>query len=187
MRRWLHRCARTAPVLAAVLAGCGDDGTGARDLDPDEVGGNYRICSLVFTPEGGFPPAVDIRAAAMDTSAGATVPPRLTLSRARGEFELEYTPRTDVLPRRLGHAYTTGAETVTLSFDPTGSAMASLLLPPKLELTFRAEPRELRISGAHARHLVSKGDYEYFAGRSYPNVASQVVGELSGRFTTGPC
>ncbi|MBV9774841.1 MAG: hypothetical protein JO040_12885 [Gemmatimonadetes bacterium] len=187
MRRWLNRCGWTAPALLAALAGCGDDGTGTRALTPDEVGGNYRICSLVFTPEGGFPAAVDIRAAAMNTGADATVPPRLTLSRVQNEFEVEYTPRTDVLPRRLGHVYSTSDETVTLEFDAAANAMTSLLLPPRLELTFQESPRELRISSAHARHLVSKADYEFLAGRSYPNVAPQVVGELSGRFATGPC
>jgi hypothetical protein len=92
-----------------------------------------------------------------------------------------------VLPRRLGHVYSTGAETVTLEFDAAAGAMTSLLLPPRLELTFQGEPKELRISGAHARHLVSRADYEYLAGRGYPNVAPQVVGELSGRFATGVC
>lgn len=188
MRRWLDRCGWTAPVLAAaLLAGCGGDGTGPQALTAEQVGGNYHVCSLVFTPEGGFPPAIDLRAAAMNTGAGATAPPRLTLSRLRNEFELEYTPRTDVLPRRFGRSYTPGAETVTLDFEPAADAMAALLLPPHLELTFQAQPQELRISPAHARHVVSKADYEYFAGRSYPNVAPQVVGELSGRFSTGAC
>lgn len=183
-RRPLVRLLALAPVLA--LAACGGDGgTTPQRLTSEQVGAVYQVCSLTFTPEGGSPPALDIRAATMD--AGASAVRELTLGRTVNDFSLEYTRRGDVLKRRFEGSYTTGIDRVFLNFNGGTAIGEAVLLPQRLELEFRENPQRLEISGVHARHTVSRADYERLAGQTYPNARDQIVGVLSGRFSTGAC
>ena len=173
------------PLLA--LAACdGDGGSGFDRLSPQEVGAVYQICSLVFTPEGGSPPPLDIRAAAMELQAGGAVR-ELTLGRTVSDFSLEYTRRNDVLKRRFDGRYDTGRSSVTLDFTGEAAIADALLLPGRLELAFQASPQSLEVSSVHTFHTVRRADYERLAGQSYPNARDQIVGSLTGRFSAGSC
>lgn len=177
------RAAAAAALLA--LAACGDDdGFGSDRLTPEEVSAVYQVCELRFTPEGGSPPALDIRARAMETS--ALEPAVLRVGRTVREFELEYTRRGDVVRPRFTGAYSTGSAEVYLSFAQ-GNVDDALLLPANLALDFSAAPKVLTISGAHGQHTVSKGDYEALAGQAYPNATAAIRGTLTGRFSAGGC
>lgn len=182
--RRTHRLLAVAPLFA--LAACGNDGgTGPERLTPEEVGGVYQICSLTFAPEGGSPPVLDVRAATMEMGAGAVR--ELTVGQTVREFSLEYTRRGDVLKRRFEGSYSTGSDRITLDFAGPVPVADALLLPQRLELEFRDSPRRLEISGSHARHSVRRADFERLSGQSYPNARDQIVGTLSGRFSTAGC
>lgn len=174
------------PLLA--LSACdGDGGSGPDRLTPQEVGGIYQVCSLVFTPSGGSPPPLDIRAATMETSAGGAVR-NLTLGRTVTDFALEYTRRGDVLTRRFEGSYSTGRSRVSLDFASGAGIRDALLLPEVLNLVFTAgtQPR-LEIDAVHGFHTVSRVDYERLAGQSFPNARDQITGALTGSFSLGSC
>jgi hypothetical protein len=177
---------RTLAVLALpVLAACGGDGgTGSPPLTPDQVGGEYRVCSLTFTPDGGSPPALDIRGAVMDT--GAANAPVLRVGKTVASFELEYLKRNDVLRPRFEGAYGTRSGAVVLSFSGGADVTQTLLLPQKLNLAFRTGPRRLDVSG-YAFYGVSRSDYERVSGKSFPNARDQISGTLAGTFSEGAC
>lgn len=181
--------AALALASVVVLAACGDGGGPGPDrLSKEEVGGVYQICSLVFTPEGGSPPPLDVRAATMELSAAGAVQ-TLTLGRTVQDFALEYTRRGDVLTRRFDGSYTTGTDRVFLNFD-TGSAVAdALLLPDPLTVRFvdGAAGRRLEIDVPAGTHSVRRADFERLAGQSFPNARDNIVGTLTGRFAAGTC
>jgi hypothetical protein len=180
----LPRAPFAAAALAALAACGGDDGFGADRLTPDQVSAVYEICELRFQPEGGSPPALDIRAATMEPL--AQDPPVLRVARTTREFELEFTRRGDVVRPRFSGTYTTGASQVYLAFTQ-GSVDDELLLPSAVQLDFTDAPRTLWISNQHGQHAVSKADYEALAGQAYPNATSTIRGVLSGRFSAGGC
>jgi hypothetical protein len=169
-----------APILAALAACGGDGGSGPDRLTPQQVGGVYQVCSLVFTPQGGSPPPLDIRAAAMETSGGAVR--ELALGRTVSDFSLEYTRKGDVLKRRFEGGYDTGTRSVSLSFDNASEVAGSLLLPRRLQLDYDAARGVLEVSSAHSFHNVSRANYERLSGQSFPNSRDQITGTLSGRF-----
>jgi hypothetical protein len=174
-----------AALALPVLAACGGDGgTGSPSLTPAQVGGEYRLCSLTFTPEGGSPPALDIRGAVMDTSAANA--PVLRVGRTESSFELEYLKKNDVLRPRFEGSYGTRSDAVSLSFAGGGEVTQTLLLPQKLTLAFRTGPRRFEISG-YTFYTVSRGDFERVSGRSYPNARDQISGVLGGTFSEGAC
>jgi hypothetical protein len=186
MQRYLRtHLAALAAALVPALAACSDGGgTGADRLSLEQVGAEYHLCSLTFTPEGGSPPALDIRGAVMDTAAGNL--PVLRVGRTVASFELEYQKKGDVLRPRFQGSYSTGADDVTLSFGGGSDVTATLLLPQKLELAFQATPRKLGIR-SEPFYSVSRTDYERVAGKSYPNARDQITGALAGTFAEGAC
>jgi hypothetical protein len=171
------RCLALAPMLS-LLAGCGD-GTGPRRLTGEDVGGVYQICSLVFTPEGGLPPAVDILAAATEPSR----PRELRVGRTSPEFQLEYTQKGDVLRRELRGSYQTGSRAVTLTFSSSPAELGAVLLPSatnpnRLVLDFQGGSLQVSTPAYEVR----KADYERLTGQSYPAVKERFNGILTGRF-----
>ncbi len=182
----LSRIAPLALCALAVLPACGGDGgSGSASLTPDQVGAVYQVCSLVFTPEGGSPPPLDIRAAAMEMPAGD--PPVLRVGRTVNSFELEYTRKGDILKPRFTGTYSAASDRIALNFASSGSVNDALLLPARLELSFRQSPQALEVSTYHVNHSVSRGDYERLAGQGYPNARDNIVGTLTGRFAVGGC
>ena len=172
-----------AALLLPALAGCGSDGgTGPSRLTADQVGAEYRICSLSFTPDGGSPPALDIRGAVMDTTAASS--PVLRVGRTVQSFELEYQKKGDVLRPRFTGSYDTGGSDVTLGFG--SDARSTLLLPAALTLTFQASPRRLTIR-SEPFYSVSRADFERISGKTYPNARDQISGTLAGTFSEGAC
>lgn len=170
------------PALA--LAGCGHDGgTSPLALTPDQVAGVYEICSLTFIPQGGSPPALDIRGAVMDTS--GNVPPVLRIGRTTQSFELEYLKKGDVLRPRFEGSYTLSASNVMLSFSDASVAQ-TLLLPATTALRFQNNPRRLLLEGYDA-YSIPKADYERLAGQSYPNLRNNILGALRGTLAENGC
>jgi hypothetical protein len=176
---------RTLALAALpVLAACGGNGgTGSSVLTPGQVGAEYRLCSLTFTPDGGSPPALDIRGEVMDTSAANA--PVLRVGKTVASFELEYLKRNDVLRPRFEGSYSTRSDAVSLSFSGS-DVTQTLLLPQKLTLAFRTGPRRLDITG-YAFYGVSRADYERVSGKSFPNARDQISGTLAGTFSEGAC
>ena len=183
MRTRIHPLLAAALLLPALAACGGDGGTGPARLSPDQVGAEYRICSLTFTPDGGSPPALDIRGAVMDPSAASGAV--LRVGRTVASFELEYLKKGDVLRPRFQGSYGTGQNDVTLSFSGS-DVTPTLLLPQKLTLVFQASPRKLGIQ-SDPFYTVSRADYERVAGKTYPNARDQITGSLAGTFAEGAC
>jgi hypothetical protein len=188
--RWMVRSYRSmaVPVIALVLAACGGSGTTApRSVTQAEVSGVYAVCSLVFQPAGLA--AVNLVDAAMEPAPDPPLPPpNLKLSAQVMDFELEYTPRGDVLPRRFTGTYLLGPGSVTLQFAATETALGSALL-----LT-RSVPLDYQSSGqldvVAPRYTVSREDYGRFAGlteEQMRNLQQRIEGTLTGQFARGSC
>ncbi|MDB4950327.1 MAG: hypothetical protein JWM27_2976 [Gemmatimonadetes bacterium] len=179
------RLAALALALLPALAACGGgSGTGGDALRPDQVGAEYHLCSLTFTPDGGSPPALDVRGAVMDTSPANL--PVLRVGKTVAGFELEYLKKGDVLRPRFQGSYSTRADAVVLQFDGGGDLTGTLLLPQKLTLAFRAAPRRLDLTG-YGFYTVSRSDYERVSGKSFPNARDQISGTLAGSLSEGAC
>lgn len=179
-------------ALILVLAACSRSSTGpSAELMANDVGGVYQICALSFHPSGAIIPAVDIRAAVMETGSDAVTPARLRLGRTTQEFVLEYTRQGDVLDDRAQGWYTIRGRTVELQLDGSSSAetvRTRLVLPPALTLDFQATPQHLTISEtAHGDHVVSRADYERLRGEPDPNLPETIRGTLRGEFSTAGC
>jgi hypothetical protein len=171
-----------------LVAACGGDIVETQYLSPEEVGGSYRICSLAFTPDGGFLPAVDIRAAAMDLTPGDGLPePYLRLSSTGTVYQLEYTPLGDFIRDGFDGSYETRRTAVMLPFPSPAQAMNKLLLPSPLELSFTESPRSLDISSFHASHFVPRAQYVAMTGMDPTNLPLSIRGALSGHFRVGGC
>ena len=172
--------------LLALLAACGDDPVLPT---PEEVGGIYQVCSLAFTPGGGTLPAVNLRAAAIDTTLGTANPALLTLSTQQGLFELQYTPKGDVLAQRPAGTYTTATGAVTLAFTDPARVASALLLPARVRLETRTGPKALVVPESATAYRVPRADYARLAGISQTNLPAEIEGTLSGRFvvTGSPC
>ncbi|CAN5646369.1 hypothetical protein BH23GEM8_BH23GEM8_13650 [soil metagenome] len=186
----MYRIFRSAALLTSLAAAaCG----GAVPVGPvlltqDEVGGVYAACSMEFRPTGLA--SVDLLLAATEQNPAPPLPvPNLKLSRQVPSFELEYTPRGDVLPVRLTGTYVLGASTVRLEFAASPSALESaLLLTNSVPLSFSREPTELTI--ASPRYSVARQEYGRLAGLSQDemrNLQDRIEGTLTGRFARGPC
>jgi hypothetical protein len=177
------------PLLCAfVLSACSDNPVQLVTLTPQEVGGSYRICSLTFTPDGGFLPAVNIRTAVMETSPQDGLPePYLRLSGTSTIYQLEYTPIGDFVRAGFEGSYETGAASVQLPFASAADAMHDLLLPSMLELHFSEGPRTLEISGFHGSHFVPRAHYSRLSGVDQTNLPNSIRGALQGHFQVGGC
>lgn len=177
------------PALCAlVLSACSENPVQQVSLSPQEVGGSYRICSLTFTPDGGFLPTVDIRGAVMETDPQDGLPePFLRLSATSTVFQLEYTPIGDFVRAGFEGSYETGAASVQIPFANAADAMHDLLLPSMLELHFADAPRTLVISEFHAAHFVPRAHYSRLSGVSQTNLPNSIRGALEGHFQVGGC
>jgi hypothetical protein len=177
---------RTMPALLLVLAGC-DRGVTTPDppLQPAQVAGVYAVCELTFSPAGTLLPAIDLRAAVMDTAPAPQLPrPNLKVGLREPTFELEYTPKGDFIPRRFDGRYdlTRQTATFTLAAPAQAQARTALLLPNPLVLRPDPEARELRIGPDQPRYLVPRADYARLAGVAEVNLPPQIDGALAGRF-----
>jgi hypothetical protein len=182
------RSIAAASLFAVGVSACGGGGTGAVVLTPEQVGGIYQICSLVFQPAGPGRPPLDLRAAVMDTTPRPGLPqPQVRLSSTRYEFVLEFVPPGDFVERRFNHTFRTGPRTVALDFPNPVEAMSALLLPPSLELEYTENPRSLRVTDVFREHRVPRADYQRLAGIQDPNLADPVIGSLTGVFRSGGC
>jgi hypothetical protein len=186
----MYRIFRSAALLTTLaVTACGDAvSVGPVVLTPDDVGGVYAACSLEFRPIGLA--AVNLLVAATEPNPAPPLPgPNLKLSRQVRSFELEYTPRGDVLPVRLTGNYVLGASTVRLDFTATPSALESaLLLTNSVPLSFSPEPAELTIESP--RYTVARQEYGRLAGLSQDemrNLQDRIEGTLTGRFARGTC
>jgi hypothetical protein len=180
----------TAALLGTVaLAACGGSSTTLpRALTPADVGGVYAACTLAFQPTGLA--VVDLLAAATEPSPNPPLPPpNLKISAQIRDFELEYTPRGDVLPRRFTGSYQLGTSSVTLQFAATpGQLGSALLLTPTVQLEYQPSTERLVVSTA--RYTVAREDYGRLAGLSEEqmrNLQERIEGTLTGHFARGSC
>ncbi|CAN5630821.1 hypothetical protein BH23GEM6_BH23GEM6_04060 [soil metagenome] len=186
----MYRMYRSIALLSLLaLTACGSStGTRGALLTQEQVSGVYSACSLIFQPTG--LPSVDLLAIGTERNPAPPLPtPNLKLSRQVSDFELEYTPRGDVLPRRFTGRYVLGTSRVTLEFAATPQALGSaLLLPANLTMEYQASSGEMLVSSP--RYTVAREDYGRFAGLSEEqmrNLQPRIEGILTGRFTRGPC
>jgi hypothetical protein len=189
MSKLFARC-RSA-VVASFVAGaaaCGGGG-GAMEpesLTPEQVAGNYRICELTFTPEGGLPEPANLLAV-LDTSATVT---RLEIgSGTERAFSLLYLMRGGETTQLLRGTYALGPQHVELPVG-TGAEARRLLLPDRLRLSFDAPARSLVVAQEQGPHEIAKADYETATGRQLaPAIRDRFSGRLSARFVhvTTPC
>lgn len=172
-------------VLPLTLVACSDGPTDrSRNLTSEQVAGVYEICSLSFAPSGGQLPAVDIRAAVMDTA--PTPPlrqPILKVARGTLVFELEYVPKDDFVERRISGRYTLGPETVSLTFPGSEEVQArsTLLLPSPLVTRADVNARTLTVGAEQPAYTVARADYARLAGVPETNLAPQIQGSVTGR------
>jgi len=186
----MYRMYRSATLLSLLaLTACGGS-TGPRAvlLTQEQVSGVYSACSLSFQPTG--LPAVDLLAAGTEQNPAAPLPaPNLKLSRLVNDFELEYTPRGDVLPRRFTGKYVLGTARVTLEFAATAQTLGNaLLLPTSIPMEYQSSPEQM--TATTPRYTVAREDYGRFTGltdEQMRNLQPRIEGILSGRFTRGPC
>lgn len=179
MRRPLRSALALLFVPAIGLAACdGDNGSGPR-LTADEVSGAYNVCALAFTPTGGVPPALDLRAKAIQAGSGT-----VELNQQRN-FQLVYRRPSDGFTTTLNGTYTLGNDELTLAFADENKTMDSLLLPRTVVVDFEPSPKALNVTGRE--YTVDKADYERLQGQEFPAIRDEFSGTLSGRFTTGAC
>lgn len=182
---------RSTLAVAALLglAGCGGSGTVAPQLlTRADVGGVYSVCELNFQPTG--LPAVDLLTAATERNPNPPLPaPNLKLSTQANNFELEYTPLGDVLPRRFTGSYLLGRSVVTLQFTANPTTLSSaLLLPVTMPLEFDSSTN--RLSAAVPQYTVTREDYGRLAGLTQEqmrNLQQQIEGTLTGHFARESC
>jgi hypothetical protein len=187
----MYRMYRPTALLlpALVLAACGGSGgTNPQLLTPGEVGGVYSVCSLAFQPTG--LQAVDLLATVTEPNPAQPLPaPNLKLSTQVRDFELEYTPLGDVLPRRFTGSYVLGSSTVTLQFAASEVAVNSaILLTQSVHLD--VEPGASGLVIATPRYTVPRQDYGRLAGlteEQMRNLQERIEGTLVGNFTRGSC
>jgi hypothetical protein len=175
-------------ALPLLLTACSGGPTDReKNLTSEQVAGVYEICSLRFAPSGGQLPAVDIRAAVMDTA--PTPPlrqPILKVARGTLVFELEYVPRNDFLEQRLSGRYALGPETLTLTFPGSEEVQArsTLLLPTPLVMRADVAARTLTVGAEQPAYTVARADYARLAGVAETNLAPQIQGSVSGRLAS---
>jgi hypothetical protein len=185
----LVRSIALAPLLALAATACGSDGTGPARLTPEEVGGTYDVCSLVFQPQNALLPAIDVRARGIDTSPEARLRPSLRLQTDQRDFSFEYTspPPSDAIGQ-LGGSYQLGSSTVTLVFSGAANARSALLLPSRVDLDFQQTPRK-QLTSQQSPSLFSapRADYARLAGVDEAGLAAEIPGTLNARFAVGGC
>ncbi len=186
----MYRMYRPLALLlpALVISACGGSGPSTpRLLTPAEVGGVYVVCSLSFQPTG-LQSVNLLEAATEPDPAPPLPPPNLKVSTQVRDFELEYTPRGDVLPRRFTGSYQLGPSAVTLQFAATETALNSaMLLTNNITLDF--EPSG-RLVSTTPRYTVPRQDYGRLAGLSEEqmrNLQERIEGTLVGHFSRGTC
>jgi hypothetical protein len=179
-------------VLAAIVAaGCTGYGTGPDErLTPAAVQGEYRLCTLRFTPSaGGLPPA-DLLATVIDPAPGTAGPPAtLRLSGTSPSFELTYTRRDGAVQHVAGDMEF-GDGSVFLYLDsrvPTSIRTEALLPPFHLDLVFHAAGPRLTAGDEVGGYWVRTADYAHAAGVSAQGLQDRVFGHLTAAFAAGGC
>jgi hypothetical protein len=187
MYSFVARCRKAVlvAVLAVGAAACGRDGTGpGAGLTPEQVGGIYHICQLVFTPNNpDLYAAVDVRARAMNTAPDAETPARLYVDQLQTQFALQYL-RGTFLERHEG-TYRIVGQNVELTFANPAVVAARLLVPALLSTGFQAAPNRLEFS--MPGHDVSGQDYALLRGISPVDAPATIRGTIAGRFQVGGC
>lgn len=173
----------TAVLGIATLAACGD-ATGSDRLEPDEIAGQYSVCTLTFRPEQSALPSVDIRGAAFELGRPQNLP-FLAVDIEPQTFELNYTPKGQFTDRELRGMYTIRGDRVTFDFQ-SGVTPSGLLLPDPLLLDFQASPMTLATE-ATAFFDVPRADYARLAGISESGLAERIRGQLTARFGNPTC
>jgi hypothetical protein len=171
-------------ALLVPLAACGDDdnGTGPARLTTEQVGANYNVCALTFTPDGGEPAPVNLLNGVVTNSAQLQV---LASSR---EFALSYRP-ADGLAQVAPGTYQLGNSNIDLRFNSSNAA-TGLLLPTgrDIRLDFQPSPKQLSTSATTTTaYSISKADYERVTGTTRPNLANQIQGQLTASFRVASC
>jgi hypothetical protein len=186
---------RPQPVLAialpfcAVLAACGDGGTNASRLTPQDVQGVYNVCSLRFQPSQTALPAADLLQTVINpTPPAPKQPPSLTLSGSAAQYQLLYTRRSDNFLQDLRGSVSFGGTAVFADVpDESASEIRrELLLPGQLMLSFTASPKSLT-AVASIQYSVRRSDYAHAAGISEEGLQERINGGMTGTFSTGAC
>lgn len=184
MRRSTSLLRTLIPLLALATAACGDS-TGPR-LTAEEVAGAYNVCSLVFTPEGGTLPAVNIRETAFELTNASVTPPRLALNPDRS-FTLEYTDRGQFSTRIREGSWAPSRQSIQASFANPQTVLAAVLLPARLDLNYTSSPRAFEVAPGQTTYSVARADYARLRGVDQTNLPVTISGNLSGRFVMGGC
>jgi len=165
------------PLLLAGLAACGRSSTGSSVLDPTEIAGDYRVCTLIFAPDGGIPDTVNILAR-MDTTVST---PRLEIGGTpQRQYSLLYRLADGGTTQSLSGTYATGPRDVQLVLG-TQPQVRRLLLPERLSLEY-SEERVLSHMEVAGSYIVARSDYEALKGQSFPALRDEFPGRLSARF-----
>jgi hypothetical protein len=185
------RCRRAVAVSVLLVgaAACGDSGGGIEPelLLPDQIAGNYRICEMVFVPEGGLPEPANI-AAALDTAAAVS---RLEIgsSGALRQFSLLYRMNDGGTTQVLQGSYTTGARHVDLTLG-TAATARRLLLPERLRLDYDVASASFAVTQEQPAYEIAKTDYETLTRRQLPAaIRDRFSGRLTARLVvaSAPC
>lgn len=177
-------------AAAALLAACGDDGTGpSAGLRPEDVSSLYSVCALEFDPAGTVLPSVDIRAAAFEFPGGLRNPVIGLDPDGARTVELNFVPKGQVNDREIHGTYNLrGEDGVEIRFSGTGVDPRTLLLPLNvwLEFTFRDSPRRLALD-ASSSYMVSRQAYVALSGEDPQNLPESIAGTLRARFNSVGC
>ncbi|HEX8906830.1 MAG TPA: hypothetical protein VF771_18410 [Longimicrobiaceae bacterium] len=182
--------ARALPLCAAaLLAACGDGGTNASRLSPQQVQGVYNVCTLRFQPTQSALPAANLLATIVNTTPPAPKqPPSLTLSGDAAQYQLLYTRKSDNFLQELRGSVSFGSTNVFANVpdESDSEVRRELLLPGQLILNFTDQPRRLAATG-DIPYSVRRSDYARAAGISEEGLQERINGSLSGTFSVGAC
>lgn len=180
----IHIRSTAVALLGTALVACGDGGTGPVPVSPDEVADIYRICTLRFEPSGSQPP-VDIREEVFELENPDVGSPQLRMNPTQ-EMQLVYTNRGEFVERSMTGTFTIRGDRVRLRITAGTVAPSAILLPPELELTYRANPKAL-VAEPSDIYEVRRQDYTRVSGVSESGLAETIPGRLTAAFRKGTC